>query len=105
MYQDATSKWWYPATITSLCREKRSYLITTSDGLEYRKMQSHLKPYTPQGKKLQSTQCVSQLMAQSDHMWLVKQSMAQKSLQVSNQLQVHTSRPKRDTKPPVKPDL
>ena len=48
-------------------------------------------------------------MAQSDHMWPVKQLMAQsdhkKSSQVNNQPQVQTSRPKKDTKPPVKLDL
>ena len=67
--------------------------------------QAHLKPYTPQNKMSQSTQCVSQLMTQSDHMWPVKQSEHKKSSQVNNQLQVHTSRPKRDTKPQVKLDL
>ena len=35
-------------------------MITSSDGVVYRKC----KPYTPQNKKSQSTQCVSQLMAQ-----------------------------------------
>ena len=71
-------------------------MITTSDGVVYRKMQAHLKPYTPQNKKSQAVQCVSQLMAQSDYMWSVKQPMAQsdhkKSTQVNNQSQVHISR-------------
>ena len=80
-------------------------MVTTSDGAVYRKMQAHLKPYTPQNKKSQSTQCVSQPMAQSSHIWPVKQSDHKKSSQVNNQLQVHTGRPKRDTKPPVKLDL
>ena len=47
MYQDATSKWWYPATITSLCVLLRSYNITTREGITYRKTQAHLKPYQP----------------------------------------------------------
>ena len=33
MFQDTTSKWCYPATITSLCTEPRSYSITTRDGI------------------------------------------------------------------------
>ena len=37
MFQDVISKWWYPATITSLCVQPRSYNITTRDGLTYRK--------------------------------------------------------------------
>ena len=51
MYQDVTSKWWYPATITSLCAQPRSYKITTRDDVTYRKTQAHLKPYQPQCKK------------------------------------------------------
>ena len=75
----------------------------------YRKLQAHLNPYTPQNKKSEAVQCVSQLMAQSDNMWPMKQPMAQsdhrKSSQVNNQSQVHASRPKRDTKHPVKLDI
>ena len=41
MYQDPVTKQWYPATITSLCQEPRSYKVTTKDGVIYRKMQSH----------------------------------------------------------------
>ena len=37
MYQDATSKHWYPAVIDSLCPEPRSYKITTRNGIVYRK--------------------------------------------------------------------
>ena len=35
----------YPATITSLCQEPRSYKIRTEDGIIYRKTQNHLKLY------------------------------------------------------------
>ena len=105
MYQDSVTKKWHPGVIRSLCQEKRSYRVTTSDGAVYRKTQAHLKPYTPQNKKSQFTQCMSQPMAKSDHMQPVKQSDHKKSPQVSNQLQVHTSRPKRDTMPPVNLDL
>ena len=106
MYQDSVTKQWYPAVITSLCQEKRSYMLTTSDGVVYRKPDT---PYTPQNSESQSTQFVSQSMAQSDHMGPVKQSVAQsdykKSSKVDNQSQEHTSRPKRGTKPPIKLDL
>ena len=78
-------------------------MINTSDGVVYRKTQSHLKPYTPQNKKSQAVQCLSQLMTQSDHMQQVKQLKAQSDHK--NSSQVHTSRPKRDTKSPVKLDL
>ena len=104
MDQDSASKCWYPAVIESLCPEPRSYKLTTRGGITYRKRQAHLKPYTPQNRMSQSTQCVSPLMAQSNYMWPVKQSKHKKS-QVNNQMQVQTSRPKRDTKPPVKLDL
>ena len=51
MYQDVASKHWYPATITSLCVQPRSYNITTRDGVTYRKTQAHLKAYQLQYKK------------------------------------------------------
>ena len=43
-------------------------------------------------------------MAQSNHMWPVKQSDHKKS-QVMGNPEVHTSISKRDTKPPVKFDI
>ena len=63
MYQDSVTNQWHPGVINKLCQEKRSYMITTSNGVTCRKTQAHLKPYTLQGKNLQSTQPVSQLMA------------------------------------------
>ena len=45
MYQDATTKKWYPVKITKLCDEPRSYIISTQNGTQYRKTQKHLKPY------------------------------------------------------------
>ena len=62
MYQDSTSKFWYPAVIKSLCSEPRSYKIITRDGTVYKKTQSHLKPFTPQSKMSRSSKCVSSLM-------------------------------------------
>ena len=42
MMQDPASKQWSPAVITILCKEPRSYQVTTSDHVTYRKMQAHL---------------------------------------------------------------
>ena len=47
MYLDPTSKKWFPATIVRLLDAKRSYLIKTPEGVEYRQTQQHLKPYKP----------------------------------------------------------
>ena len=93
MYQDSTSKQWYPATITKLCNEPRSYIITTKEGVQYRKTQAHLKPYQPQGKKSEDEH-----LSQSNHMQTVK------SLNTKPQKddKLTQSRPKRDIKPPVK---
>ena len=44
MMQDPTSNRWSPVVITRLCKEPRSYQVTTKDGVTYRKMQAHLKP-------------------------------------------------------------
>ena len=51
LYQDATSKQWYPATITRLCAQPRSYNIITRESVIYRKTQTHLKSYQPKSKK------------------------------------------------------
>ena len=51
MFQDSIRKRWFPATITSLCEEPRSYKIDTRDGVIYRKMQAHLQPYKQQKKQ------------------------------------------------------
>ena len=47
LYQEPVSEKWYPAKITRLCDELRSYIITTEEGTQYRKTQMHLKPYQP----------------------------------------------------------
>ena len=87
MYQDSTSKHWYPAVIDSLCSEPRSYKIITRDSILYRKNPSHLKPFTPQNKMSQSIQCVSSPIAKSNHMWPVKTESKKKS-QLNNNMQV-----------------
>ena len=51
MYQDATSKQWYPGTITSLCVQPRIYNITTREGITYRKTKAHLKPTNLSARK------------------------------------------------------
>ena len=61
MMQDPTNKRWSPAVITRLCKEPRSYQVTTKDGVTYRKMQAHLKPYKPEDKQEQE--------AKKYHMW------------------------------------
>ena len=50
MFQDTTSKQWFPATITSLCSEPRRFSFTTREGATYRKTHVHLKPYSPYNK-------------------------------------------------------
>ena len=67
MYQDLTNKCWFPATMTKLCKEPRSKIITTKEGVQYRKTQAHLKPYQFQDKKVQNEQ-----LSQSNHMQTVK---------------------------------
>ena len=51
MYQEPVSKKWYPAKITRLCDEPRGYIITTEEGIRYRKTQAHLKLYQLQYQK------------------------------------------------------
>ena len=70
MHQDATSRQWYPATITSLCVQPRSYNMTTREGDTYRKTQAHLKPYNPQSKKSED----EHFDEQSSDMWTLKQA-------------------------------
>ena len=50
MYREPNDKRWYPATVIQQLPEKSSYLIKTNDNVVYRKMQAHLKPYTPEKK-------------------------------------------------------
>ena len=92
MYQDPNDKRWYPATITRLCQEPRSYLITTKQGVQYRKTQAHLKPYHPQGE--------NELLIQEKHKQTVP--CVQNKPSATNLAQ---SRPKRDIKPPNRLDL
>ena len=54
MMQDPTSKRWSPAMIIKLCKEPRSYQVITKEGVTYRKMQVHLKSYTPDDKQDQA---------------------------------------------------
>ena len=104
MFQDVTSKCWYPATIPYLCPEPRSYNITTREDVNYRRKQAHLKPYQPKSKTLEDEHSVVQLIDQSNDMWTFKPSDCKKCNSVNNQVQSY-SRPKRDIKPPVKLDV
>ena len=94
MYQDPNDKRWYPATITRLCQEPRSYLITTKQGVQYRKTQAHLKPYHLQDED------EDELCNQEKHKQ--KAQGAQNHLTDTDLVQ---SRPKRDIKPPNRLDL
>ena len=93
MYQVVRSKWWYPATFTSLCVQHRSYNITIRDSVTYRKTQAHLKPYQSQCKK-----------PENDHSDSDMQTLKANCKQVdnnknkNNEVQSH-SRQKRDIKP------
>ena len=90
MYQDSTSKCWFPANITKLCKDPRSYIITTQEGVQYRKTQDHLKPYQPQDKKVEDEH-----LLQENHMQTVK-TLNSKSQKIGNLAQ---SRPKRTLRP------
>ena len=90
MYQDSKSKQWYPATITRLCKDPRSYIITTKKGVQYSKTQTHSKPYQPQAENSEDEH-----LLQSNHMWTVK-SETKKPHNIDHLVQ---SRPKRDIKP------
>ena len=87
-----------------LCQEPRSYNITTRKGVNYKRTQTHLKPYQTQGKRLEAEHSVFQPTEQSSEMWALKQYNHKKSDSMKNQVQSY-SRPKRDIKPQVKPDL
>ena len=52
MYLNHVNRRWYPATITSLCQEPRSYKIKTDEAIIYRKTQSHLKVYQRNTEKM-----------------------------------------------------
>ena len=95
MYQDSTSKCWFPTTITKLCKEPRSYIITSKEDALYRKTQAHLKPYQPQDKKVED-----QHLLQTNHIQTVKTLNSNQKIDNLTQ-----SRPKRDINPPIKLDL
>ena len=99
MHQDSTNKWWFPATITNICSEPRSYKITTKEGVTYRKTQSHLKPYNPQHKTNED----EHYTLKSSNMWTVKSYC--KQFETADNLIQSYSRPKGNIKPPVKVDL
>ena len=93
MMQDPTSKRRSPVVITRLCKEPRSYQVTTKDGVTYRKTQAHLKPYKPEDKQEQE--------AKKYHMWTLTKN-GDKNTCNNNLAQ---SRARRQVKPPVKLDL
>ena len=68
MYLNPVNRRWYPAIITSLCQEPRSYKIRTDDGITYRKTQDHLKIYQQDEDKVNnySTQTLRSDLKQSN---------------------------------------
>ena len=68
VFQDSTNKQLFPASITSICSEPRSYKITNKEGVTYRDTQSHLKPYNPQCKRSED----EHYTLQYSDMWTVK---------------------------------
>ena len=95
MYQDPASKRWYPATITKLCQEPRSYIITTKQGVQYRKTQAHLKSYQPKENTSEN-----ELLVQNNHKQTVKSAKYKQSY-----TNLAHSRTKGDIKPPKRLDL
>ena len=95
MYQDPASKRWYPATITKLSQEPRNYIITTKQGVQYRKTQAHLKSY-----QLQENTNEDELLVQNNHKQTVKSAKYKQ-----NYANLAQSRAKRDIKPPKRLDL
>ena len=104
MYQDSVTKQWYPGVITSLCQEKRSYMVTTSDGVVYRKIQAHIN-LTHHWTRSHNLPSVCHRQWHNQTICSQWNNLTKKSSQVNNQLQIHTCRPKTDTKPQIKLDL
>ena len=104
MYQDAMSKRWYPATITSLCQEPRSYNVTTRECVNYRKTQAHLNPYQQLSNNSENEHSLlqsSDMQTVQNHTWTVKQSNCKIFKSDNNQVESY-SRPNSNIKPPVK---
>ena len=99
MFQDVASKWWYPATITSLCVQPRSYIMTTRDGVTYRKTKAHLKSYQPQCKKTEDE------YSDSDMQTLKANHKQFDNIKSKNNQEQYHSRPKKDIKPSIILDL
>ena len=95
MYQDPASRRWYPATITKLCQEPRSHIVTTREGVQYRKTQAHLKSY-----KLEEDTNENELLVQNTH----KQTVISANYK-QNKANLAQSRARRDIKPPKRLDL
>ena len=93
MMQGPTSKRWSPAVITRLCKEPRSYQVTTSDNVTYRKTQAHLKLYKPEIKNTQEVK--------NCHM----QPFTKTCNKTKNNDNIAILQHRRTIKPPVKLDL
>ena len=95
MYQDPARKRWYPATITIMCQEPISYIITRKYGVQYRNTQPQLKSYKPQDDTSEN-----ELSAQNNHKQTVKSANYKQ-----NYANLAQSRGRIDIKPPKRLDL
>ena len=93
MMQDHASKRWSPVVITRLCKEPRSYQVTTRDNVTYRKTQAHLKPYKPAFKNVQG--------AKNCNMWPLEKTCKKNNTNDT----IAKSRHRRTIKAPVKMNL
>ena len=93
MMQDHASTRWSPVVITRLCKESRSYQVTTRDNVTYRKTQAHLKPYRPELKNVQ--------IVKSCNMWPLEKTCNKNNTNDT----IAKSRHRRTIKAPVKMNL
>ena len=101
MYREPNDKRWYPTTVILQLPEKRSYLIRTNDNFVYRKMQVHLKPYTPENK-IKTTE----LYKKDNNQSIDNNQCINNEQSIGNNQSVNNSqRPKHNIKPPNRLDL
>ena len=101
MYREPNDKRWYPATVIQQLPEKRSYLIRTNNNVVYRKMQVHLKPYTPE-KKVQ----LPELHKKDNEQSIDNNQYVNNEQSIDNNQSIKIKqKPKHNIKPPNRLDL
>ena len=101
MHREPNDKRWYPATVIQQLPEKRSYFIRMKDNVVYRKMQVHLKPYTPE-KKIEPSELYKKDNGQSLE---YNQCVNNEQSTDNNQNIKNNQRPKHNIKPLNRLDL